>query len=231
MKKKPKYLRDDILVAVTNYDFSDNADRLKKTFSKNFQTILIDSNSPVPAKTADLIIENTYYPGLWNAAVRIAIENKFKWLMFVASDLQITNVDLLCRLASDAVGNARIGIWTPSLRKDSRTSFIALFNKGTNAIRECGIAEGFFFLSRVDLLATLYPISAKNTSGWGVDVASSYRAFRKHLMTVVDDRIEIYHPAALEKHAIDVAKAEKDWQEYIAPEIQLWRAYMFKIFQ
>jgi hypothetical protein len=231
MKNNSKYLQTAILVSVTNYDFSDNADRLKKMFSRNFPTVLIDSHSPVPPKTADLVIENTYYPGLWNTSVRIAIENKFKWLMFVASDLRVNNIKLLCRLASEAIRNDKIGIWTASLHKESRTSFTALFNRGTNSIRECGIAEGFFFLSRVDLLATLYPISNKNASGWGVDVASAYRAFRKNLLTVVDDRVEIYHPAALDKHAIDVARADKDWQEYLGRDIKLWRNYMFKIFQ
>jgi hypothetical protein len=231
MKARHNFLSSEVLVSVTNYDFSDNADHLKRQFKKCFPTILVDSQSPYPPKTADFIIKNDYYPGLWNASVKHAIDNKFRWLMFVASDLQIKNVSLLCRRAHEVIRNDKIGSWTPSLKKGSRASFTALFNKDTDSIRECVLIEGFFFLSRVELLVPLYPIDQKNIYGWGVDVASCYLAFKSQMLVVVDDRIEIFHPESLNKHKIDDVRANEDWNNYLGSNVARWSMAVREIFR
>jgi hypothetical protein len=106
---------------------------------------VIDAQSPNKPNLADIVIENTYYPGLWNASVEFALRHKFKWLMFVASDLEISNVKLLCERASVAIKNENVGIYTASLSKKSRCSLVNLFRRPSASIRECGLVEDFFF--------------------------------------------------------------------------------------
>jgi len=207
-------LMSNICVAITNYGFSDNADLLKKEFSAHLSTILIDSSSPNPPISADLKIDNTYYPGLWNAAVKYANENNFEWLMFVASDLRIPNVNLLCAKAVEATKDDSIGVYSPSLEIGSRLSFKDCFNGATNALREVWAVEGFFFLARLFILKNIYPISIENKYGYLVDTATCYMAHDMGYKVVVDDSVTIFHPVRLAEHSIDVLKAWEMGSEY-----------------
>jgi hypothetical protein len=231
MALKPKYLSHDILVCVTNYDFSEQADTLKRRFSRKLPTILIDSSSPVPPTLADVVIPNDYYPGLWNTAVRTAGENRFKWMMFIASDVEIDDVNAVCRRAVEAIQIPRVGVWTPSLRSGSRTDFNACINKDSQSVRECGLIEGFFFLTRVDLLACLYPIEKVNRYGWGADVALSFYAYADGLGSFVDDRVTIYHPASRADHQIDTDVALRSSRAYFGLEICTWGGHIKTIFK
>ena len=208
INKKPS-----ILVTITNYALSSQADNLKLGFSKHFPTILIDNDSPIAPRAADLVIENRYYPSLWNAAVGAAIIRGVEWLLFIASDVEIDNIDLACSLISETMASDSVGIMTASLDMTSRVTFDTIRNKGTNTVRESFLCEGFFFLARVNLLRKLYPLSINNKYGWGVDIAACRIASNNKLRVVVDDRIIIHHPRS--KHKIDLLAAEKEMHEYL----------------
>jgi len=213
------YLSEDVCVCITNYDFSDNATDLKNQFSQFFKTILIDSSSPKPPADVDISIPNTYYPGLWNASVNFAIANNFKYLMFVASDLQIRSVKRLCESAREAIDFECIGVYSPSISSNSRVSYPTLINSTTSYIRESGVIEGFFFLARTEILKSIYPISNENKYGWVMDVFTCHKCYELDYLTVVDDRIEIFHPAPKSEHMIDPQKANEEWPKFIDVEI------------
>ena len=218
----PTFLSDEICVVITNYEFSENADSLKERFGQFFPTILIDSSSPRPPKLVDVTIPNFYYPGLWNGAVAYALSMGFKWLIFVASDVHIQNVQLLCKKANEVTSISNIGVYSASLTPDSRTSFPNLTNNGSRALVECGLVEGFFFMSRTSILKEIYPIQGENRAGWGVDIKTCYQAYQQKYQVVVDHRIQIYHPASLENHKIDMEKAGLEAIKYIGPDIHSW---------
>lgn len=207
-------INDRICVAVTNYDFSDNADGLYAALSPHLHTILIDASSPAPPSSPHIAIPNTYYPGLWNAAVQYAADHGFEWLMFVASDVQIGEVERLCRLAVDAIQNESIGIYTPSLTPESRFAFTQVANAGTGRMRECGICEGFFFLARLQILIRHHPIPPTNRYGWNVDIVCSREAYVQGKGVVVDDRIAIFHPERRPEHRIDDETARRQGMEF-----------------
>lgn len=209
------YISNEICVCVTNYDFSDNASKLKNQFSQYFKTVLIDSSSPNPPINVDISIPNTYYPGLWNASVDYAITNNYKYLMFVASDLEIKNVKKLCEYATEAISHKEIGVYSPSVSSKSRTSYPILINGTTSYIRECGVMEGFFFLARTEILKSIYPISPEFKYGWAMDVLTCHKSYELSYITVVDDRIDIFHPASKTEHAIDAQKANEEWPKFI----------------
>jgi hypothetical protein len=214
-----KYLSPDVLVVIANYDFSSNADLLKDRFGMHFKTISIDSSSPTPPRNVDFIIPNKYYPGLWNAAVKEAISNGYQWLMFVASDLQIRDVDLLCGFAAEAINLNEIGVWAPSVSSGSRVAFPILLNRASSGIRESGVVEGFFFLTRTKILKSIYPIPDEFRYGWAVDVLTCHKSYQADLLCVVDDRVQIYHPQSKSEHQIDANAANSEWPKFIRPEV------------
>ena len=215
LKKKPVDPGDvevngSVLAAITNYDFSDNADNLKKNMSVHFQSILIDSSSPIPPALVDVSIPNQYYVGLWNESVRLAIAMNKSWLLFLASDVLVPDMDLLAERIKAVVrrGN-KVGVYTASLRHDSRIAYEYCYNRATASIREGFLCEGFFFLARTELLKKLYPVEAAyNKYGWGVDVAAACRAYEAGFKVVVDDLIEIYHPPSIHPISLEVANQE-----------------------
>ena len=209
------FLSKEICVCVTNYDFSENATELKKQFGTFFHTILIDSSSPSLPEDVDIVIANSYYPGLWNSAVHYAITNNFKYLMFVASDLQINNVKMLCEFSNEATQYQQIGVYSSSISPNSRVAFPALINSPTSHIRETGVMEGFFFLARVEILKSIYPISPKFKYGWGIDILTCHKAYEFNYIVVVDDRVEIFHPASKPDHAIDPNEATIESASFI----------------
>lgn len=214
MKNVTSTIQNSVLAVVTNYDFSDNADALKASLSTYFETLLIDSCSPIPPQTVDRIVPNLYYGGLWNESVKLGLASHKTWLLFVASDIQIPDVKLLANKIEDVLNNDRVGIYTPSLRNDSRIAFDYCYNTGTGKVRECYLCEGFFFLARIEILAKLYPVDVNdNQYGWGIDVMTAFHAYQSGMKVVVDDRVEIYHPAS--NHPIPIERAYQQVMKYL----------------
>lgn len=174
-----------------------------------FDTILVDNSSPIKPSLVDVVLPNAYYSGLWNAAVSAAVAAKKDWLLFVASDVQIPNIDLVATSIISACSNRYTGLYTPSLRPDSRLAYSACFTRGTGAIRECFVCEGFFFLVRTKIVARLHPVDPSlNMYGWGIDAFTAYMTYKMGYRCVVDDRAQIYHPAATHEISIEDAKVQ-----------------------
>lgn len=210
-------MESSVLAVITNYDFSANADDLKTRLAPLFETFLVDGSSPTAPRTADVIVPNLYYSGLWNEAVRLALERRKAWLLFVASDVQISDVNLLADCLRDVLKRRSAGIYTPSLRPDSRASYQATICRDTGRIRECFVNEGFFFLARTRILSRVYPIDLqRNRYGWGIDVMACLHAYRTGHQVLVDDRVTIYHPAAI--HDIPTEQALQQQKRYMAEE-------------
>jgi len=207
--------RSSVLVAVANYDFSQNADKLFRSFSRHFDTVLIDSSSKVPPVSEHLSIPNTYYPGLWNEAVGLALDRKCDWLFFIASDVMTPSMKNLVDGIKKAASRGDIGVYTPSLMSGSRSDAQRAFNNNTNALRDVPHVEGFAFLARTSLLKIQHPIPPTLSSGWGVDVIASYNARRQKLRVVADDGAVIFHPAKKKEHEIDSDDARIELFEYL----------------
>jgi len=220
-------MEETVLAVVANYAFSENADVLKASLKPYYKTLLIDNSSPSTPRTADVILPNRRYTGLWNASVRLALEHHKPWLLFAASDVLIPETDLLASCIQTVLKNPSVGIYTPSLRADSRLSYPACFHRGTGKLRECFVTEGFFFLARTDILARLYPISVEsNRFGFGIDLMSAYHAYRTGHRVIVDDRVVIYHPAAV--HDTPAGMAVEEQMKYLGPEGRRFREWAIR---
>ncbi len=229
MKIKPKVRAifskdstDEVLVVIANFDFSENADKLKRGLEPFFETILIDAESPQIPTRVDTVIPNQYYPGLWNAAVQVSLNKNFGWLLFIASDVVVENFDGLARSVRSTLRNTEIGVWSPSLNLHSRSSFELQKNRLTSGIREVGIIEGFIFLARTNLLSTIFPAPPENRYGWGIDIALCFESFKSGLKVVVDDAVKVFHPEKLNSHEIDDQEALRNSNDYLGEEILKW---------
>lgn len=207
-------LRPELLVVVTNYEFNNNAARLKHTLGRYFNTILIDGSSRDTPAEADLVVPNTYYPGLWNAAVHAALERGCEWLWFIASDVRLRSSSGIHRCVNQALDDPRTGVWTPSVHRESRCASKLSITRGTAKVRTCSYVEGFCFMARTSILKQQYPLPARNKSGWGVDVVTSYLAWQQGYEVRVDDRALVHHPRARKDHAINQKAARIDMRRY-----------------
>ena len=206
---------DNVVVVICNYDFNDNACKLKQFFTSAFATILIDGSSPTPAQNADLIIPNDGYRGLWNAAAKLAIDQGREWLFFIASDVELIRAELLIEAIRDASRDSQLAMWTPSVSADSRHAFRSCMHRPTSMQRICGVPEGFCFMIRTSILRRQYPVSASNRFGWKIDMASASMAHSIGSV-VVDDRVMIFHPPARDEHQIDEVVAQQLGDEYLS---------------
>lgn len=181
---------DNILVCITNHNNNDNSIKLKKDFSKYFESIIIDSKSDLIIDEFDIKLENVYYTGLLNQSFKETIEKNKKKCFFIASDVYIDNisdiVDCILSLDDD------IYLWAPSSRGQSHDH---CKNKKSTSLREVPYIEGFCFLSDIEVVKNLYPICTKrNKYGFGIDLLMGFNCIKLlKKKCVVDDRVEIYH--------------------------------------
>ena len=207
--------QNTIVVVVCNYDFNDNACKLKEFFAKAFPTILIDASSPSPPKDVDLIIANEGYRGLWNAAAQLTLEHGHEWLFFIASDVELIHADLMIEAMRNASRDDKLAMWTPSISVDSRHSYKSCTHRSTSLQRICGVPEGFCFMIRSAVLRDQYPVPSSNQYGYKIDMASAVMA-RTFGNVVVDDRVLIFHPAARPEHRIDAILADQLGEDYLS---------------
>lgn len=202
-----------VLVSIANYNFSANADFLKKNFSIFFDTLLIDSSSETKPDLVDFVILNEFYSGLWNKSVDLAINNNSDWLFFVASDVEIKDFNNTCQRIDFVMKDDTIGVWSPSVTENSRCSFNFMFNQKSQAMRNVPYVEGFCFLCRTCLLKLMYPTPIdQNIYGWTLDILMCNIAKFNNYQVVVDDSVCIFHPKS--KFVIDNAKALQDGKAY-----------------
>jgi hypothetical protein len=182
--------KEDILVCITNHNSNDNAIELKNNFSKYFETIIIDSNSNKVSDDFDIKLENVYYTGLFNESVKQAKLRNKKYIYFIASDVYYEDYERIYEIIQSL--NDDVYLWAPSSRGQSHYH---CKNFKTDSIREIPYLEGFCFLSHIDCIEGLYPISMeKNLYGYGIDLLLGYNCIKiLKKKCFVDDRVEIYH--------------------------------------
>jgi SAM-dependent methyltransferase len=194
---------------------------MKAGLSESFRTIIIDSSSPQPPRTADLVIPNNYYPGILRKAQEVLKESEEDWLFFISSDVEVDNfqdISLLFRLASK---NRELGIVAPSVSKGSTFSFSLQSQQPYSQLREVGVVEGFCFLVRRDLFLEL-SIPETNRLGWGLDIELCFLAYKSGLKVVVDDRFKIFHPSSKDEHKIDKVAAQLESDELLGSNKLFW---------
>ena len=85
-------INENIIVTIFNHENNDNANALLETFSKDFETCVLDSGS----KNKDenfVLLDNIYYNGLFNYASNLLLNSTKKYLLLITSDVIISEKD------------------------------------------------------------------------------------------------------------------------------------------
>lgn len=214
---KAKDKNPSLLVCVTNFELSDEADKIKYELERvregKYDLVLIDSSSSKKPRLADETIPNEFYTGLWNRSASMAIEGGYDSLLFVASDVQIGDYRRFSDLVVEASKDRAVGVYTPSLKEGSRCAYEQCLNRNASSTRDCEWVEGFCFLAKTNVLERMHPIH-DNKYGWQIDTATCAVARSMGYRVVVDDRVEIFHPHSQKridrKEAIAMGRAYHD---------------------
>lgn len=181
---------EDVLVCITNHNRNRNALHLRSRFSRDFETIVIDSGSCPREPGVEVKLPNVHYPGLFNESVRQCRLRGRRYLFFVAADVRIRCFrrirDIVSRLGDE------IGIWAPS---SGGQSLPHCRNTGSGGMRDVPFAEGFMFLVEVALCDVVYPVDRRsNRYGYGIDILLGYNCIKvSRKRCVIDDRVEVRH--------------------------------------
>ncbi len=206
-----------IEVAVFNHNCNYNAIKLTKEFRKFANTYLVDSGSRFENEEDrsqfDSILPNVFYCGMLNDIVK-HYNSSTNTVLFIASDVKVTNSKLILERASKAFQDPKIGVYAPSVNKEG-SNHPQMRNKKTNGFRDALFVDGFCFAARMELLNKIFPIDLKlNKIGWGVDVYLAYIALNSNMICVVDDQVKVEHFVGPNNHPnpekfIDEAKSQR----------------------
>ena len=189
-------MHSEILVTIVNHNHNENALRLQSLFSRDFRTFVIDSGSD--EKDSRFIqLENVYYTGLFNKASEILLSSNKKWILFIASDVEISddNYWKLTRRLRDYRPFNDIGLYTPSV--EGRSHQFLKRQTGSFGFRDINFIEGFMFMAHREIIQKMHPVDIKlNKIGWGLDVMKGFISKQIGKRCVVDDLVEVYHPHA-----------------------------------
>ncbi len=210
-----------LLITIVNHQCNQNAIALKQGFSRLAETLLIDSGSELgeqEKEAFDQLNENIYYSGLFNQAVAALLKSDKKWLLFVASDVKVSNYGIFLQRLLCAMENRNIGVYAPN---SSGSNHRQMWCKHSGSMRPVPFVEGYCFAARRDLLEKIYPVDvAINRMGWGIDVYLGYHAFHQGLLSVVDDRVKVEHPIE-SGYCSDTARKQRDqWLQTLPQKAQ-----------
>lgn len=177
----------NLLVAITNHNWTENAVKLKEGFSKHYDTIIIDSQSKEDSENFDVRLTfNGYYTGLYNEAVDRMNAGGYDWLFFIASDVIVEDIDLVVKRIESFSDPIRT--WAPSSTGQSHKHCKP---EGKNQLRQVPYLEGFCFLSHKDIL---FKVDwDQNHLGYGIDIVLGYETYKKGYHVAVDDGVQIHH--------------------------------------
>lgn len=174
-------------VVVFNHNHNENAIYLMNLFSRRLKVVVLDSGSKnCPEQFTQY--GNIFYSGLFNEAAKLGDD-----IMIITSDVSIDeeNYD---KLVGKLKTLENVGCYSPSLTNHSRCH--DFLRKKGSGLRDVKFVEGFFSLIKKDVLEKIAPIDVSiNKLGWGIDIATGFYCSQLGLRCVVDDDVQITHPA------------------------------------
>lgn len=221
----------NLAVVIVNHALQTDAIALKDRFKQaladdaSARVIAIDSGSTLTESERagfELCLPNVYYSGLFNAAIDQTQDYPGDCVvLFVCSDVKISDVHALLSRMRAAFARWRVGIYAPSV--DEPQGLRSTVHQGTGRLRQALFAEGFCFAARLHLFRRLGHIDTSvNSLGWGIDVELGRIAAARALACYVDDGIIVSHPPG---SGYDDAEARRQWFAWVAQLPRRAQAY------
>lgn len=213
-------LKKNVTFCILTYKESENAKVWYRRFKDYFNTYIIDTyvidnnaDNPYKEEFGDdshiLLEHNVYNGGQRQIAYKLMNEDGRRWMMTVDADVEMQSPKFITKMlysVEKVINSNDIGVYECSAKQGSKCqgstqilpSNIHLFRQGTNGLRQVEGGEGWFRLVKKDIADRIYPFQnfEDNKYGWGGE-AHYYLAKQMGLKTVIDDTLELYHPAGL----------------------------------
>lgn len=181
-----------MICVIFNHNHNENSARLLEMFSRDMDTVVLDSGSSIEDPRF-AIMGNIYYSNLFNESARLMNLMNKDWLLFITGDVEINEENYIALI--NATKNLDgIGSYSPSVSASSKSHPFCK-RVADSGLRDVKFNEGFISLVRADIVNKVYPVNSNiNKHGWGVDVYIGYQCKNAGLRCVMDDSIEVYHP-------------------------------------
>lgn len=181
-----------MICVIFNHNHNKNSAKLLDMFSRDMDTVVLDSGSSVEDPRF-AIMGNIYYSNLFNEAARLMNLMNKEWLLFITGDVEIDE-DNYIKLIEATKNLDGIGSYSPSVSTVSKSHQFCK-RVSDSGLRDVNFNEGFMSIVRADIVNKIIPINSNiNKHGWGVDVYTGYHCKNSGLRCVVDDSVQVYHP-------------------------------------
>jgi hypothetical protein len=224
-----------LAVVIVNHALQQDAIALKARFKQALaanpqaRVLSIDSGSALTESERedfDLCLPNVFYSGLFNATLDQTNDYANDCIvLFICSDVKISDVNALLRQMHAAFARWRVGIYAPSVAEPQGLRSTVHLNVG--GLRQAMFAEGFCFAARLGILRRLGHIDTSvNALGWGIDVELGRIAAARMLSCYVDDDIIVSHAPG---SGYDSGEAQRQWVAWVATRTRASRWYFEEV--
>ena len=201
-----------ILIFIFNYRHDDNARRWVELLSPYFETVVLDSGND---KIAGDFIQypNIYYSGLFNEAKKLTEGKDYAWVGIICSDVTIeekyTGNFISC--LNWLLTTHNVGIWQAA--PDSTSRSVHGHYKGTGEPQHKVWIEGWMQFTKKEVWDRMPIVDTEmNRLGWSIDTVAECLAYSMNLITVMDDRCQVHHPAERGYSEDDARLQGRKWE-------------------
>ena len=211
-------MNNSVVCCIFSYKADDNAKRLYTAFKDTFDTYIFDTfhqeNGDVESAYADLqpdghirFFNNFYFGGCYCEAYRLSVELGARWCLIIPGDVEIDdeNLEKIKTIINDEISvSTDIGTYQASFKEGSccygTTKVLDknkhLFNQHTDGLREYSMGEDNFFMFRVAEVHRVFDLylCGNYKYGWGIGYGIVKTMQAHGFKTVIDDRVEVFHP-------------------------------------
>lgn len=181
-----------MICVIFNHNHNENSANLLEMFSRDMDTVVLDSGSSVEDPRFS-IMGNIYYSNLLNESARLMNLMNKSWLLFITGDIEIDKENYT-KLITATKNLDGIGSYSPSVSKISKSHGFCK-RVSDSGLRDVNFNEGFMSIVSSDIINKICPVNSNiNKHGWGLDVYTGYQCKKSGLRCVVDDSVEVYHP-------------------------------------
>ncbi|HET6224765.1 MAG TPA: glycosyltransferase [Bacteroidia bacterium] len=172
-------------------------------------TKVFDSGSMI--KDEEFVnLPNIYYSGLYNHAYEYAKNNNYKYLLFICSDVIVTEKEaakMFANLSSGEVGE--IGVYSPA---STGRSHFQCKQQNADGWRIVDFVEGFMFFANMKMLAAISTIDTQlNLYGWGIDIVKGFYSKKMGLLSIIDDGVVVHHPDSVGYSSFEAEDQMMNW--------------------
>lgn len=181
-------------MVIVNHNQNQSAIHLKSQFAPFCKTLLLDSGSSISEDEKshfDFQLPNVYYSGLLNQAVECLNHADQKILLFIASDVTITNAEHLLHRVYSAFFEKNAGVYAPSADYSSHNQMAP---RNSSKMSKVTFTDGFCFAASKQILNQICPVDLSiNYLGHGLDIYLGFLAMKNGIACLVDYDILVNH--------------------------------------